>query len=328
MIRRLARMALVPALLVLSFALGSLTTAQVCTVASEEKISETAGGFGGDLDANDSFGRSVCRLGDLDGDGNVDLAVGASEDDDGGVNRGAVWILFLNTDGTVQAEQKVSSTAGGFVGLLGNSDEFGFSLSRLGDLDGDGTEDLAVGTPFDDGGGSNQGALWVLFLDVDGTVKAEQKIAEAVGGFGGILDPEDAFGISASSLGDLDGDGIGDLVVGAEGDDDGGNDQGAVWILFLGDSDTTSLTLSCPPPLSVLAPKSEPHGTFVSFSVTAEDDCDPSPSVVCVPPSGSLFPWGTTTVTCTAMDASGNSSMCAFTVTVQPSVRRFTGTMH
>ena len=50
-------------------------------------------------------------MGDLDGDGAVDLAVGAREDDDGGTDRGAVWILFLddcdpcdmNCDGTVDA---------------------------------------------------------------------------------------------------------------------------------------------------------------------------------------------------------------------------------
>lgn len=51
---------------------------------------------------------------------------------------------------------------------------------------------------------------------------------------------------------------------------------------------------------------------------TATDDCDASPVVVCSPPSGSAFPVGTTTVTCTATDACGNESMSTFDVTVTP----------
>ncbi len=70
--------------------------AQPGTVLSHQKISDTEGGFTGILDNNDTFGRSVASLGDLDGDGVSDLAVGAFWDDDGGTDRGAVWVLFLD----------------------------------------------------------------------------------------------------------------------------------------------------------------------------------------------------------------------------------------
>ena len=53
----------------------------------------------------------------------------------------------------------------------------------------------------------------------------------------------------------------------------------------------------------------------VTFSVMATDNCDPAPVVTCSPASGSGFPVGTTTVSCTATDASGNSSTRSFTVT-------------
>ena len=89
--------------------------AQPGMVLSHQKISDTQGGFTGILDHSDAFGVSVASLGDLDGDGVGDLAVGAWLDDDGGTSRGAVWVLFLNIDGTVKSHQKISDTEGGFT---------------------------------------------------------------------------------------------------------------------------------------------------------------------------------------------------------------------
>jgi hypothetical protein len=83
----------------------------------------------------DFFGWSVASLRDLDGNGVPDLAVGASDDDDSAFEAGAVWILFMNTDGTVAAHQKISATEGGFTGFLEELDRFGFSVAPLGDLD-------------------------------------------------------------------------------------------------------------------------------------------------------------------------------------------------
>ncbi len=203
------------------------------TIRAKQKINDIEGGFEGTLDDNDRFGSSVAALGDLDEDGYEDLAVGAHGDDDGGINRGAVWVLFMEADGTVKAEQKISSTAGGFLGALDNGDEFGTSAASLGDLDLDGVADLAVGAWGDDDGGGNRGAVWILFLNADGTVKAEQEISDTAGGFLGTLDNSDEFGRSAGALGDLDLDGVVDLAVGAPLDDDGGSDKGAVWVLFL-----------------------------------------------------------------------------------------------
>ncbi len=203
------------------------------TVKAEQKIAPTVGGFGGMLVPYDFFGCSLAALGDLDGDGVQDLAVGAKGDNDGGVDRGAAWILFLTEAGTVKAAQKISDTVGGFGGALDDSDYFGSSLATLGDLDGDGVDDLAVGADGDDDSGNRRGAAWILFLNADGTVKAEQKISDTSGGFGGGLENSDYFACSLAAMGDLDGDGVQDLVAGARYDNDGGYHRGAVWILFL-----------------------------------------------------------------------------------------------
>jgi hypothetical protein len=116
-------------------------------------------------------------------------------------NRPAVWILFLNADGTVASETKISETTGGFGGVLNPLDNFGFSVASLGDLDGDGIDDLAVGAINDDDGNEfSEGAVWILFLNADGTVASETKTSETTGGFGGILDAGDHFGGSVAAM--------------------------------------------------------------------------------------------------------------------------------
>lgn len=202
-------------------------------VGAHQKISSTDGSFQGPLSNDDWFGGSVASLGDLDGDGTVDLAVGEANDDDSDGGAGALWILFLNADGTVNGQQKINETVGGFTGILDTSDRFGTSVACLGDLDGDGVQDLAVGAFGDDDGGTGHGAVWILFMNANGTVKSHQKISDTQGGFTGDLDERDLFGVAVAGLGDLDGDGRVDLAVGALYDDDGGLDRGAVWVLFL-----------------------------------------------------------------------------------------------
>ena len=207
-----------------------------------QKISDSAGGFPGGLADNDRFGAAVTAMGDLNGDGLLDLAVGAPLDDDGGSDRGAVWILFLNADGTVLQTQKISDAAGGFTGILDDNDQFGSALANIGDLNNDGVTDLAVGVQQDDDGGSNRGAVWILFINPDGSVNAQQKISSAEGDFDSTLENGDRFGSAVEGAGDLDGDGVEDLFVGSSGNDDGGTDRGAIWVCFMNTDGTVQTT--------------------------------------------------------------------------------------
>jgi hypothetical protein len=200
------------------------------TVNSSQKIAAGVGG-GPALAAGDRFGSSLAAVGDLDGDGIGDLAVGAVSDDTGGNYRGAVHVLFMNAGGTVKSSQKIASGTGGGP-VLNDFDVFGVSTAALGDLDGDGVTELAVGAMFDDTGGAGRGAAYVLFLNANGSVKSSQKIASGIGG-APVLADGDYFGSSVATLGDLDGDGVTDMAVGAYRDDTGGSGRGAVHVLFL-----------------------------------------------------------------------------------------------
>ncbi len=200
------------------------------TLKASTKITSGLNG-GPSLINDDFFGSSLTELGDLDGDGIADLAVGARGDDTGGSYRGAVHVLFLNADGTVKATTKLASDTNG-VPTIGDFYQFGFSITSLGDVDGDGVTDLAVGSDRDDSQGDLRGAVHVLFMNSDGSVKSSTKLASGTNG-GPTLTDSDYFGSSVAAIGDVDGDGLVDLAVGARGDDSGGLNRGSVHLLLL-----------------------------------------------------------------------------------------------
>ncbi len=211
------------------------------TVNGQYKIAAGSGGFTGAIEQGDRFGSSVASLGDLDGNGVVDLAIGARADDDGGgFETGAVWLLMLEPDGTVGSQRKLSRTEGELANVIEDGSSFGAALGQLSDLDGDGIRELCVGAPLDQGNEYFAGAIFTLFLSPDGTVRTFRKITNNTGGFERTIDPFDRFGRSVANIGDLDRDGVEDILVGAPGDDDfsspkggpeGKTDYGAVWLL-------------------------------------------------------------------------------------------------
>ena len=202
------------------------------SVLAWSKLSGVSGGASPALRANDMFGRSCTGIGDVDGDGVLDLAVGAIGEDKGASNAGAAWILFLNRDGSVKRSVKIAEGLSGFGGDLDVEDGFGRECSAIGDWDLDGVPDIAVGSNRDDDGGSNRGSVYLLFLNRDGSVKAWKKLSHS-SGLPFSLRDGDEFGRGVARVEDLDGDGVPELAVGAIGDDDGGGSNGAVWILFM-----------------------------------------------------------------------------------------------
>ena len=239
------------------------------TVKASQPIGSGIGG-GPVLAHGDYFGHSVAAIGDLNGDGIADLAVGASKDDTGGYISGAVYVLFLNANGTAKGSQKIASGIGGAPGLA-TGDRFGSAVASLGDLDGDGIRELAVGAASDDTGGSYRGAVHVLFMCANGTAKASQKIASGVGG-GPVLANGDVFGGGLASLGDLDGDHVSDLAVGAMFDDTHGPGRGAVHILFLNQNATVKASQKIASGVGGVPPLND--GDYFGRSVALLGDLD------------------------------------------------------
>jgi len=193
------------------------------------------------LSDDDFFGFSVSNIGDLDGDGVDDIAVGARYDSEGGPNRGAVHIIFLNADGSPKSTVEINdSTTNGPV--LMNGDNFGRSVTNIGDLDGDGVIDIAVGSHRDDEYDSSRGTIHIILLNVDGTPKSTVEINDSTPN-GPVLLNDDEFGTSVTNIGDLDGDGVNDIAVGATGDDTGGNERGTIHIIFLNADGTPKSTI-------------------------------------------------------------------------------------
>ena len=127
------------------------------------KISIDSGGMQtGGLGLQDKFGNDVANMGDLNGDGIVDIAVGTPLDDDGDGGQGAVYILFMNAANTVDSFQKISETAGNFSGDLFKQDQFGYTVAAD-DINGDGRKELFVGARLDDDGGTGNTESCLLY---------------------------------------------------------------------------------------------------------------------------------------------------------------------
>jgi len=231
----------------LGLGLCLLSTAQALPAPSDPpevlgqlKIGPTTGGFLGAVGPFDGFGSAVAPVGDLDGNGLSELAVGmpGSESPPGG----AVWILFLAADDSVIAQTRLDATTTGLS--LDANDEFGAALAALGDLDGDGHPELAVGAP-NRGPGLflGPGAVFVISLSASGQALATHVLQEGVGGVPG---PESGtgFGVALAAAGDLDGDGTTDLAV---SDTFSGMSSEAIWLLALESNFTVSSATSVTP---------------------------------------------------------------------------------
>ncbi|MCP3978340.1 MAG: hypothetical protein GY716_03270 [bacterium] len=161
--------------------------------------------------AGDEMGYDVAAVGDVNSDGISEFVVGVPNDDEGLGGSGSV-LLFSGSDRSPICRMTRTSPA--------NSDQLGYSVAGIGDVDADGVPDVAAGAIFADPSGGNSGAV-VLFSGAD---CSEIRVLSDPDGAG-----NDNLGWSVSGIDDISGDGIPDILAGSYGDDvDGENDAGSV----------------------------------------------------------------------------------------------------
>lgn len=213
------------------------------------ELSDVEGGIGGFVingaAAYDRSGFTVSMAGDINGDGLADVIVGANGGDPNGSESGTAYAVFGKADGTAVELSDVAAGIGGFaINGVSADDGAGNAVSSAGDVNGDGLDDLIVGAQMDDPNGNASGASFVVFGKSSGTAV---ELSDVEGGTGGFVingvSANDAAGRSVSSAGDVNGDGLEDLIVGADGDDPNGGDSGASFVVF-GKSDGSAVELS------------------------------------------------------------------------------------
>jgi len=161
--------------------------------------------------ASDESGSSVSSAGDVDGDGFPDILIGAKYSDDGGSGAGKAYLL-LGASVLAGGLFDLSDADAMFVGEAA-SDEAGRRVSPAGDVDGDGLADFLIGAIGNDDGGSSAGKAYLL-LGASVQYGAAIDLSESDVAFVG----EGAVHYSSyslSSAGDVDGDGLDDILTGA-----------------------------------------------------------------------------------------------------------------
>lgn len=198
--------------------------------------------FSYELGATD-LGRAVSNLGDINGDGIDDIIVGASAMTN---RKGESYVIFGSNDSFGSSYDVMSLDAtNGFVIRGGNEADYsGVSVSKSGDVNGDGINDILIGAYYAEPSvGNANGVSYVVYGSSQGGVALfELSTLDGSNGFAiNGVSPRDHSGVNVSGAGDVNGDGLSDIMIGAISDNVGyvvfGSNQGSDAEINLADLD-------------------------------------------------------------------------------------------
>ncbi|NJN88613.1 MAG: cadherin-like domain-containing protein [Leptolyngbyaceae cyanobacterium SL_7_1] len=194
------------------------------------------------IDSNDNAGFSVSSAGDINKDGIDDLVIGApGADPNSVINAGETYVVFgragIGGSGSLNLAAAIDGTNGFVINGVDSLDRSGTAVSRAGDVNGDGADDLIIGAPEADPNAiSVAGKSYVVFGGVGVGAQGSLSLSTLNGSNGFLIngiDTADRSGTSVSSAGDINGDGIDDLIIGAVGGDPAGkNGAGESYVVF------------------------------------------------------------------------------------------------
>ena len=172
--------------------------------------------------ADDRAGSSVAVVGDVDGDGQVELLVGVPGQSGHGSAAGAAYLFR----GPIAGTQRVDAADVSMMGVDAG-DGAGTAVAAAGDIDGDGYADLLVGAPGSDTSAADGGAAYLVLGPItDAGMELSDAHASFTGDLDGSLVGSDVAG------GDVDGDGYNDVLTGAPGGDLAATDNGVAYLVL------------------------------------------------------------------------------------------------
>jgi hypothetical protein len=169
-------------------------------------------------------GTAVSGGGDVNGDGFGDIVVLGSHDE---TNKAKTGVAYVVLGSAIPSSGPLSAAAASYEGEA-VGDEENEVLGGLGDVDGDGLDDFLIGAPENDVAGTNSGAVYLV---LGAATPAGGNLSTSSVRYKG----EEAFsyaGLAVALAGDLDGDGLDDLVVGGHYDDGKKTNMGAAWLIW------------------------------------------------------------------------------------------------
>ncbi|MFT5423856.1 MAG: hypothetical protein ACI89L_001647 [Phycisphaerales bacterium] len=193
------------------------------------------------ISGTDFSGRSVSSAGDVNGDGYDDVIIGAyGADPNGYTTAGESYVVFgavgVGSNGSINLSS-LNGTNGFVLNGIWFDDQSGISVSSPGDVNGDGYDDLIIGAnEADPNGNANAGESYIVFGAPAVGAGGSFNLSTLSGNNGFQLNGIDALdysGSSVSSAGDINGDGVDDLIIGARGADPvGGSAAGESYVVF------------------------------------------------------------------------------------------------